>query len=296
MEILTLQALLESDREMLEANLAKDRSPAAAQTALEKEIDRIIYRCLEQYPDEATRSAAQYILQTMKNTLPLMDAVGEAREWQTTLASDAKKKPRPAALIFLFVGILLILATVLALHFGGRGFSLTLSLLRAVIPAVGGMAALVWAGVLFGRPVKKKKTPAPESRTEFLIDTEKVWRLLHAAMMLADNMLSTVRDEAVAARQKQEAEGSGALSAAEIELFSELLESAYALRDGDRDEDAREMIASIRFFLHGSEVDVIDMEKGREAWFEFLPASAGGTLRPALATGNRLLKKGLASA
>ena len=190
MENLTLQELLEADREMLEANLAKDRSPAAAQAALEKEIDRVLYRCLEQYEDARMRSAAQAVLQAMKNTLPLMDSVGEAHEWKKTIdLRERRKKPRPAALAFLFAGILLILATVLALHFSGGGFVLSLSLLRAVLPALGGMACLFWAGVLTGRP-EKKKTDAPAVRTEFLIDVEKVWRLLHAAMMLADNTLA----------------------------------------------------------------------------------------------------------
>ena len=174
MEILSLQALLEADREMLEASLNQNRSLSAAQTALEKEIDRVLYRCLEQYEDAKLRSAAQYILQTMKNTLPLMDAVGEAHEWKKTLDPQAgKRKARPAALVFLFVRILLILATVLALHFGGGGFTLSLSLLRAVLPALGGMACLFWAGVLSARPEKRKR-PEPDRRCGW--NTSSTWK------------------------------------------------------------------------------------------------------------------------
>ena len=298
MENLSLQALLEADREMLEAALAKDRSLPAAQTALEKEIDRILYRCLEQCEDARLRSAAQYILQAVKNTLPLMDAVGEAQAWRRTIEPEARRRVRPAALIFLFAGVLLVLATVLALHFGGGGFTLTLPLLRAALPALGGMACLFWSGVLFARPEKKKAAPeAPAVRTEFLIDIEKTWGKLRAIMMLADNALASVRDEAALERRRQaEAQAGGDLDAQQVELFAELLESAYALRSGDRAEDAREMITGISFYLHGSAVDVIDFEKGKEAWFEFLPASGMGTLRPALVSGGKLLKKGLASA
>ena len=65
---------------------------------------------------------------------------------------------------------------------------------------------------------------------------------------------------------------------------------------GEKDGEAQEMIADIRFFLHNGGVEAVDLEKGREGWFEFLPASGGGTLRPALAAEGKLLKKGLASA
>ena len=59
--------------------------------------------------------------------------------------------------------------------------------------------------------------------------------------------------------------------------------------------DSREMIEAIRFHLHNAQVEVADYEKGREAWFEFLPARLPGTIRPALVQGDRLIKKGLAS-
>ena len=296
METLSLQALLEEDREMLMTSLGKDRSLQAAQTVLEKETDRLIYRCLEQYKDTKLRNAAQYILQTVKNTLPLIDAVGEARAWQKTLdlRGERRKKLRPAALGFLLAGILLVLATVLALHFGSDGFRLSLPLLRAFLPSLGGMACLFWAGVLTGRPEKAKQADdAPAVRMEYLVDVEKVWRLMRAAMVMADSTLAAIRDELAIERQNaRPAQGGGALSAQEVELFSELLETAYAMQG----EDAREMTGSIRFFLHGNQVEVVDFEKGKEAWFEFLPASGSGTLRPALASGGKLLKKGLASA
>ena len=78
MDQMSLQALLESDREMILSNLARDRSPAAAQTVLEKAVDRVMYRYVEACPDAALRDQAQYILQSIRNALPFIDAVGEA--------------------------------------------------------------------------------------------------------------------------------------------------------------------------------------------------------------------------
>ena len=80
-------------------------------------------------------------------------------------------------------------------------------------------------------------------------------------------------------------------SAADAELFGELLESTYAAGD----ENAMEAASAIRFYLHNAKVDVVDYAEGNERWFEFLPAPGQGTIRPALVSGGRLLKKGMAS-
>ena len=85
--------------------------------------------------------------------------------------------------------------------------------------------------------------------------------------------------------------GCKADTAKALELFSELLETAYATGD----DGARESAASIRFYLHSAGVDVVDYTPGRESWFEFLPAPRPGTMRPALASEGKLIKKGLAS-
>ena len=82
------------------------------------------------------------------------------------------------------------------------------------------------------------------------------------------------------------------MPAAALELFSELLESAYAAGS----DSGREQAEAIRFYLHRSGIEVCDYVAGRESWFEFLPAGGVGTIRPALVTEGRLLKKGLAAA
>ena len=90
MEKLSLAALLDEDREMVLANVAADRSLPAAQAALEKAIDRVMYRYIERCDDEAQRDCAQHVLQTMKNTLPMMDTVGEAKVWKKQYEAPKK--------------------------------------------------------------------------------------------------------------------------------------------------------------------------------------------------------------
>ena len=83
----------------------------------------------------------------------------------------------------------------------------------------------------------------------------------------------------------------GKLDPKALELFSELLETAYAAGD----EGSRESASAIRFYLHNAGIDVVDYAPGQESWFEFLPATRPGTMRPALASDGKLIKKGLAS-
>ena len=110
--------------------------------------------------------------------------------------------------------------------------------------------------------------------------------------MQADGQLERVRAASAAQHKRaDEAAGQGPLDPAAVELFSELLEAAYA----SGEEGAREAATSIRFYLHNAQIDVTDYAEGREAWFEFLPATKPGTIRPALISNGKVLKKGIAS-
>lgn len=289
----SLVALLDEDKEMVLTNLNGDRTLPAAQQALEKAVDRVMYRYVELCEDPALRDSAQHILQAIKNTLPVMDAVGEVRAWKKQAESARRKglQMRPMTLAILLAGALLVLASVLGLMFVSRGGALTF--LPLLLPVLLGCGGLFWAGAKSAQP-PKQRDDAPEAvRTEYLVDVEKAWHCLRGAMLLADGQLERIREErAVQTQREAEATPAGGLSSRELELFAELLESAYAAQ-GD---GSRETISAIRFFLHGSGIETADYEPGLESWFEFLPAPKRGTLRPALVSGGRLIKKGMASA
>lgn len=297
MDKLSLAALLDEDREMVMANLAQDRSLPAAQASLEKAVDRVMYRYVENEGDEAMRDSAQHILQAMKNALGMIDAVGEARAWKKAIAGPEKRGLRMGwlAITALVAGALLVAASVLAVVIAGR-LTGALTLLKTLLPAALGCAALFFAGVLAAKPAKQKKIAAPQDadavRTEYLVDAEKAYHVLRGAMLLADGQLARIREaNAVEAQRKAETAPAGGMSGEALDLFAQLLENAYATGD----DDAQESISAIRFYLHRVQIDVADYEPGRESWFEFLPASRPGTLRPALTSNGKLLKKGLAS-
>ena len=94
-----------------------------------------------------------------------------------------------------------------------------------------------------------------------------------------------------------------AMDPAELELLFRLLEDAYGRRG--EDEQAEEEISQIRFYLHRKGIEAVDWNgdadgqngaEGRGGWFDMMPAFKSGTIRPALVSDGKLLKKGLASA
>ena len=291
MEDMSLLKYLEAEKEMTLANLARDRSPEGAQVTLGKTVDRVLYRYTDECPDAQLREEAQVVLQTVKNALPMIDAVGETRQWKRDASLQrARRAPGPASLGFALGGLVLVLAAALAGQIGAR-----MGLLSALLPCVLGAAALFWGGVLYGRPPKAKATDGEgDVRVEYLVDSEKLWHHLKTVIMLSDGCLDAASQASQARRQAEKVvpEAAAPVSRETLELLSGILEAAYA-RD---DAEAREVVGSIRFYLHNAQVSVIDYEKGHEAWFERLPATRPGTIRPALVMGDKLLMKGLASA
>ena len=229
----------------------------------------------------------------MKNTLPVMDTVGEARTWnRQAKAGKAGLNFGPMALALLVLGLVLVIAAVLGVLISGR-FSGALAFIKAMLPAALGCGALYWAGVQSARPQGGKRQEGTEDvRTEFLVDGGKAWHCLRGAMLQADGQLERIREaNAVAKQQASQTGVGGRIDPKALDLFAELLETAYAAGD----EGARESASAIRFYLHNAGVDVVDYAPGRESWFEFLPAAGAGTMRPALASEGKLIKKGLAS-
>ena len=296
MERLSLTALLDEDREKVQAGLSADRELSHARQTLEKAIDRVMYRYVEACDAEPLRRAAQCILQAMKDTLPLTEVVGEVRMWkkEKAAASGWKARVKPRAVVLLAVGAVLVLAPMIGLMIAGR-VNGSLSFVRGIVLMVLGCAGVFLAGLDIARPPKGSKGPGDgeAERAEYLADPQKAWHLLRGAMLQADGQMERLREEVAFESAEAESKAqAGKVSGELLELFAQLLETARA----SADEGAREAAASIRFYLHSAGVETVDYEKGRESWFEFLPADRPGTLRPALVQDKRLLKKGLASA
>ena len=288
MENNTLLALMEEDKSTIMAALSQNRTPDAAQVTLEKALDRVLLRYGEPLTDDGSQQAAQLVIRTLRSALPLMDSIGEVRRWNREAGSAKPKKMKPLAIGLLCAAGVLELATLMGLTLAGGRVNAPVIFIEALIPGALAVGAAYWSGLTAGRPEK----PAGDTailREEFLIDPEKVWRNLRGMLLIADDALIRLRAEAEVRRTAEALPES--LDRRESELFSTLLESAYAMDTAD----AREMVEAMRFYLHGAGIEAQDYAPGRESWFEFLPADRPGTLRPALLSGDRIVKKGLAS-
>ena len=289
MEEKTLSGLLEEDKEMLLENISRDRTPEAAQATVEKELDRILNRYSEEAGGEEETLLVQAILQTARNTLPLLGAVGEVREWQLSAKGGEKKRGvRPLGLILALAGLALVLGAFLVL-LKNSSAALTLG---ALLPTVLGAALLAAGGALSRRKKGESRSPEAEKKQEFLVDAAQIYRTLRGTLLVADRRVQELREERKIA-DTQRAAREGGMNGEETELFASLLEAAYARRGSD--DDAEEIIGSIRYFLHQRNVETVDYTKEKESWFELLPARRSATVRPALLYDGRLIKKGLAS-
>ena len=286
-----LLELYEADRETVTENLSHDRSPEAAVSTMQKALDRVLYRYSEQCSDNALRAQAQSVLQSMKNTLPLLLAVNDSRRWELKDGAAAKRTPPIVGIILAALGAVLVLIGALFADYAGDQ---TISLSTLLLPLIG--AGCLLAGSIL--IVKKSNLPSArrgESRVEYLIEPARVYQTVRGALLAADKALSDTREQAEAERERSAERGVSPLAGDETELFASLLEATYARR-GAADSDAEELLSNIRYYLHRRGVELEDYTKEHESWFELLPARKSGTLRPAMVAGGKLVKKGMASA
>jgi hypothetical protein len=114
---MNLQEILEKDRERLTASLKQAGTPERAVGVIESEYDRLLYEYNEHCSDDFERRCAAMMLQTARMAAPLADCIGETAIWEQggKLLTDEKKKVRVPAVILLVAGIVLSLASVIAL-------------------------------------------------------------------------------------------------------------------------------------------------------------------------------------
>ena len=186
---------------------------------------------------------------------------------------------------------------------GGQAAGLPPRWLLAGVPLLTA-AALFLAGMLLRR---RRETRKESLYAETRIDAALIYSRLLSVILVMDKCLEDVRNSVRREEKERLREQASAMDPAELELLSQLLEDAYGRRGGDG--QAEEQISQISFYLHKKGIDVVDWTGEaaapdgsgggtavQRAWFDMMPAYSGGTIRPALAAGGKLLKKGMASA
>ncbi len=298
---MTMQEIFEGNRERLTAAVS-GADPVSAVPVLNAELDRMLYTFNDQEENPRVREAAGAMMQVAKAACALVDTAGETKIYGRTeygRTDPHRKRPSKPGLALLILGLAAAAAGVVCgLLAASAGAAAQVSglpprWLLACSPAAAALL-LFFAGLL----LRSGKAPGKETlHAEMKLDPSLVFTRLLTVILVMDKQLEEVRSTLRLEERERRRAQTSAMDPAELELLSRLLEDAY----GRRGEDglAEEEISQIRFYLHGKHVEVVDWapEAGEQgAWFDMMPAYAGGTLRPALVADGALLKKGMASA
>ena len=286
--IMKMLELLEKDKDRVLTELAQAATPEKGTVVLENEMDRLILQYNDQCESEKERDAVAYMMQALRLALPLVDSVGETKVWERE-TSKAKGKNNLPGIILLILGACLLALGVIPDMVISQTTGLQTSEMTRYAFTAGGAVLMVIAGVLFGRPAK---SGSKEHQVELRVDGNKAFRSLRNAMISVDQSLEEIQ----AAERWSKREQAGTIEGqpvtkSQIDLFADLLTAIYN-KDG---EYALEKIEDLKYFLHKQQIDVLEYGKDTEQYFDIMPGTQGGTIRPALVSDGKLLKKGLAS-
>ena len=283
--------ILEKDRERLLTELAGAGTAERAIVVLGNEADKMLLRYNEQCASERERDAASYMMQAVRLSLPLMDSVGETKVWERGQEDASGKKLSIPAVVLMVIGIALCVLGVLPVLAGQNLSDMDTDALKRLAYTVGGMAALFVSGLLWSRP--KKAAKKKDQHVEVRVDSDKVYRSFRTAILSVDQSLEEIR----AAERWNKREQAGSIdgrkaTTPEIDLFADLLAASYS----QDPEYALEKIDEIKYFLHRQQIEVVDYSEETRQYFDLMPGTGAGTIRPALVADGAVLKKGLASA
>ena len=314
--------ILDKDRDNILTSLAEAGNAEKAVRVLENETDKLLLRYNEQCGSEQVREMAAYMMQSLRLSLPLIDSAGRAKVWEHEAGSEAGaggssqsgtgsrsgksgkggKSSKggkdssgglgvPGALLIILAAVLCVYGMIPLILAGLESPDAVThkELVIRLIASAAGLAAAFAAGALLRRPAVKAKK---EQHVEIKVDADKLYRHYRTAVLSVDQSL----DEISAREQWDKREQAGMIdghqpSSSEIDLFSDLLAASYS---GDP-EYALEKIDAIKYYLHKQQIEVVDYSTANSKYFDLMPGTRAGTIRPALVADGTLLRKGLAS-
>ena len=287
----SMQALLERDKERFLNNLAAAKASAESVSAVEEQLNRILLAYNEEEENERIRNTAVYLIESLSSAAGFLNCDGESTIWSKSQYRPGISKPKRSAwfTIFLLLGILCLAAACAGLIYFTDTWPPTNEMIIGL--SVAGVAALLLflSGIFSAR---KKEENRQELYAETIPDGEKTYHILLNSILTADKILEGVRNEELLENKKALLEERDELKKEDIQLFSELLESAYAEMDN---EYGKQIISEVKFYLHRKKIDVVDYDGNNRELFELMPSEVSGTIRPALVIGGTVLRKGLAA-
>ncbi len=287
---------LEKDKSQVMAQLDQAGSPEKAQKVLSQTLQKLLFQYNEDCGEPQEREAAAYMLQTAQMALPLVDTAGEPKVWERPAGMDAAGAGSPAkasgrSTAFLAAGVIALGVSLVAAATRTMGILGALSLPVILIALALAFVLIYLAGYYRGAPAAPGKRKNPMYQVEMLTDTQKAFRCLRAIVISVDQTLEQIGAGLKWEKDREGFEIEDKADAAQIELFASLLEAA-ASGDG---QYALDQLEQVKYYLHTKQIEAVDYSSDTAAWFDVMPSTRTGTIRPALVSGGRLLKKGLAS-
>ncbi|MBO4235657.1 MAG: hypothetical protein J5928_04365 [Firmicutes bacterium] len=287
--------ILEKDKDNLLTELTRAGVPERAAGVLETELDKLLLKYNEQASSDRERDAAAYMVKAVRHSLPLVDAVGETKVWEMQEGAKARHKVNPVALILLVAGLICAVLTLIFMNSIKFKMGMSVNDLKLAQPETFLLLATVVCILAFGL-FRRIGTVVPKKnrkqQVEIKIDADKVYRSIHTAVLSIDQSLEEVQAQDRWAKKEQAGTIEGkAISSGETDLFADLLTAAYS-KDG---EYALEKIEDLKYYLHKQQIEVMDYGEETKQYFDIMPGTQTGTIRPALVADGKVLKKGLAS-
>ncbi|MBO4919897.1 MAG: hypothetical protein J5365_07060 [Erysipelotrichaceae bacterium] len=287
----TMQALLEKDKERFLHNMAAAKSSAESVATVEEQLSRILSGYNGEEENDRIKNTAVYLIETVSSSAGLLNCDGESVIWSKSQYRPGISKPRRSAwfIIFLLLGILCLVAA------GGGLIYFTDSMPPSDEMMIGlGVAAaaaffLFLSGIFSAR---KKEENRQELYAETIPDGEKTYHILLNSVLTMDRILEQVRNEELLENKKALMEEKDSLKKEEVQLLSDLLESAYG--EGNS-EYGKQIISEVKFYLRRRNIDVVDYDGDNRAFFDLMPSESAGTIRPALVIAGSVIRKGLAA-
>lgn len=285
----TLKELLEKDKERFMQSAAKAENAQLMMKEVERQFSRILYIFNEEEQSEQIKAAAYRMIQTLSSVTSFLDCSGKTKIYGKTEYTDGilKKKRSPAFFVTLLITVILFSGLVMLGVLDKETEIFLKNHMSLVLLAAACMLGFLLTGVFS----KKKDRTKEELVAETSCDANKVWMTMYQGVVMVDKLLDDVRT-AEENEKKKAIREKGVMEDDELELMANLLENAYSDPENPASED---MISHIRFYLHNHLIDVVNYSRQDGAWFDMMPAKDTGTIRPALVSEGRLLKKGLAA-
>lgn len=283
--------LLEKDKDRLLTELTAAQTAEKAVKVLENESDKLLLRHNEQCTSERERETAAYMMQAVRLSVPLIDTSGRTKVWESGNDPDHPKKGGVAFVFLLICGLILLIYGLFPLVMAGLADkNATTQMLPMLASIVGGAVLLALAGANFSKPAKSKGRK--EHHVEIHIDPEKAFRTFRTIILSVDQSLEELRAQERWSKREEAGTIDGRpATTPELDLFSDLIAASYS-RDP---EYALEKLDDLKYYLHKQQIEVVDYSPETAKYFDLMPGTASGTIRPALIANGGLLKKGLAS-